>query len=90
MVTKPKGFLLVLLTDGLKMILLLNEYSKLCSSVYIPCILAYKSTLKQLPQNEEFCKNSHISRLLKYQIPWCVVWANNKRVSMCNALMKVH
>jgi len=22
--------------------------------------------------------------------PWCVVWANNKRVSICNALMKVY
>ena len=24
------------------------------------------------------------------KIPWCVVWANNKRVSICNALMNVH
>jgi len=24
------------------------------------------------------------------KIPWCVVWANNKSASTCNALTKVH
>jgi len=30
-------------------------------ALYLPYILACKPTLKKLPQNEEFCKNSHIS-----------------------------
>jgi len=44
----------------------------------LPYILTYKPTLKKLPQNEEFYKNSHTSRPPKYHE--YVVWANNKRV----------
>jgi len=47
-------------------------------------ILAYKPTLKKLPENEEFCKKQTYKPTPK--IPRCVDWANNKEVSICNAL----
>jgi len=53
----------------------------------MPYILAYKLTLEKLPQNEEFCKNSHISRPPKYH---GVLFGLITRVSICNALMKLH
>jgi len=54
-------------------------------------ILAYKLTLKKLPQNKVLQNLAHKPTP---KITWCVVWANNKRVyiyiPIYNALMKVH
>jgi len=35
-------------------------------------------------------KFANLTYKLTPKKPWSVVWANNKRVSICNALMKVH
>jgi len=46
----------------------------------LPYILAYKLTLKKLPQNEEFLQK--LAYKLTPKIPWCVLWANNKSINM--------
>ena len=58
-----------------------------------PYILAYKP-ISRISRPLKNCPTMRFLQKLAYKptpkIPWCVVWTNNKRVSISNALMKVH
>jgi len=62
-----------------------SQKATLCNKV--PYVLAYTPTIKNCPKMRNFVKPAYKATP---KIPWCVVWANKKRVSICNALMKIH